>query len=182
MDELDFCMALDYNYDPSAEKRTLYGEAEYQLKYQHSRPHLSALHAALVDAFADLPIPAEDKHAALISHVPCEPDKCSVARKLATAVAESLGLEYVSAELYCDKSPMKEIPVDLKIPEWEQLYACEGCIDVNGDVPGRAAVIIDDLYMSGATMWCYAKYLKQQEAKYVLGLPCVKSLRDTDNQ
>jgi hypothetical protein len=29
-DELDFCMALDFNYDPSAEKRTIFGEAEYQ--------------------------------------------------------------------------------------------------------------------------------------------------------
>src|SRR5208282_1873815 len=29
-DELDFCMALDFNFDPSGGKRTIYGEAEYQ--------------------------------------------------------------------------------------------------------------------------------------------------------
>jgi len=31
-------------------------------------------------------------------------------------------------------------------------------------------------------MWCYAKYLKDQGARHVLGLPCVKSLGDGDNQ
>ncbi len=30
-------------------------------------------------------------------------------------------------------------------------------------------------------MWCYAMFLKNLGAKHVLGLVCVKSLRDTDN-
>jgi hypothetical protein len=44
-DELDFCMALDFNIDPSAQKRTVFGEAEYQFKYQGSRQHLQILEA-----------------------------------------------------------------------------------------------------------------------------------------
>jgi len=179
-DELDFCMALDYNYDPSAEKRTLYGEAEYQLKYQHSRPHLSALQGALAAAFADLPIPAGET--VVITHVPASPDKCNVPRKLARAVAKDVAVDYVDAKLLCDKSAMKGLTVAQKIPEWAKIYACAECVELDGDVGGRTVVVIDDLYQSGATMWCFAKYLKEQRAKYVLGLPCVKSLRDTDNQ
>ncbi len=181
-DELDFCLALDFNRDPTAEKRTLYGEAEYQLKYQNSRPHLKVLQGALEEAFEDLPIPAEEEGHTVISYVPSEPEQCSVPRKLATAMAESLDLEFVQADLLCDKSAMKGLCVAEKIPEWQKLYECAECIELHGDVAGKTIVVIDDLYQSGATMWCYAKYLKDQGAKYVLGLPCVKSLRDSDNQ
>ena len=180
--ELDFCMALDYNYNPEAERRTYYGEAEYQLKYQQSRQHLNALRAALVDALEDLPIPSDGDEAIVITSVPADPEECNVARKLAKAVAVSVNKEYIQADLVCDKSAMKELTIENKIPEWENLYASEGCVELHGDVTGKTVIIIDDLYQSGATMWCYAKFLKQQGARCVLGLPCVKSLRDTDNQ
>ncbi len=58
----------------------------------------------------------------------------------------------------------------------------KGAIKITGDVSGKDVIIIDDLYQSGFTMWTVAKLLKQNGAKTVLGLACVKSLRDTDNQ
>lgn len=181
--ELDFCLALDFNYDAKAEKRTLYGEAEYQLKYQHSRPHLNVLRAALKEAFSDLPIPAEEEdNNIVVSCVPSNPEMKSVAKSLAAGVASALDMDFLQSDLLCEKREMKGLSVEEKIPEWQDLFADEDCIELHGDVEERTVVIIDDLYQSGATMWCYAEYLKSQGAKYVLGLPCVKSLRDSDNQ
>jgi predicted amidophosphoribosyltransferase len=180
--ELDFCMALDYNFDRSTEKRTLYGEAEYQLKYKQSRPHLSTLVAALVSALGDLPIPNAERENAILTYVPSDPEKFSIPRMLAKHVSKTAGLEYVQADLSCEKSSMKNLEVNAKIPIWEKLYEQEGCVTLKGDISGRTVIVVDDLYQSGSTIWCYAAYLKEIGAAYVFGLPCVKSLRDTDNQ
>ncbi len=72
------------------------------------------------------------------------------------------------------------ITVEKKIPIWQDLYN-QGCVVLAADVTGRLVVVIDDLYQSGATMWAYAKFLKSRGAAHVFGLPCVKSLRDSDN-
>ncbi len=181
-EELDFCMALDYNHDPQAKRRTYYGEAAYQLKYQQSLPHLSALRAALLDTIKYLPLPAETRATLVLTNVPCDPGACNVPRKLASDIANTVSLDYIQADLLCDKKAMKGITIKQKIPEWQRLYECSDCTVLHGDVNGKTVLIIDDLYQSGATMWCYAKYLKKCGAKHVLGLPCVKTLRDTDNQ
>src|SRR5882724_4246276 len=102
-DELDFCMALDFNRDPAAEKRTLYGEAEYQLKYQRSRPHLATLEGALATAVGDLPIPDDERESALVTYVPSDPDEFSLPRILAKSVAKACDLKYMQADLLCKK-------------------------------------------------------------------------------
>ncbi len=181
-EELDFCMALDFNYSPEAQSRTIYGEAEYRLKYRQSRSNFKVLEAALEDAIDDLPIPPEYEKLICVTSVPSDPNKCNVAKKLAKAVAGAKGYEYIEAELLCDKGALKELPVQDKIAEWEKLYGCIECVQLKGDVEDSLIVIIDDLYQSGATMWTYARYLKLQGAEYVMGLPCVKSLRDSDNK
>lgn len=83
--------------------------------------------------------------------------------------------------LTCPKSALKGVSVEEKIRIWQELYD-GGCVELSASVDGRTVVIVDDLYQSGATMWMYAKYLKEQGARHVFGLACVKSLRDTDNQ
>ncbi len=172
----------DFNYDPTAEKRTYYGEAEYQLKYRHSLPHLGALRAGLEEAIDYLPLDEGERESLILTSVPSEPGSCNVARKLAKALAKSLEFEYVSTDLLCDKSALKNLQVAQKIAEWNEVYGKPGSVKLKGDVQDRTVVVVDDLYQSGATMWCFAKYLKGLGAGYVLGLPCVKSLRDTDNQ
>lgn len=52
---------------------------------------------------------------------------------------------------------------------------------VAGDIREKDIIIVDDLYQSGFTMWTVAQLLKKKGARKVLGLACVKSLRDTDN-
>lgn len=64
----------------------------------------------------------------------------------------------------------------------EKLKTLRGAIEITGDVEGKSVILIDDLYQSGSTMWTVAKLLKKKGAKRVLGLACVKSWRDTDNQ
>ncbi|MBU4272631.1 MAG: phosphoribosyltransferase [Planctomycetes bacterium] len=182
-DELDFCMALDFNFlDTQANKRTYFGVAVYQLKYKQSLPGMIVLQAALQEAINYLPLHAETRTTLVLTNVPCDPGACNVPCKLASEIANKMNLAYIRADLLCDKSALKRISLDRKIPEWQELYECPGCIVLNGNVRDKTVLIIDDLYQSGATMWCYAKYLKKCGAKHVLGLPCVKTLRDTDNQ
>lgn len=179
-DELDFCLALDFNRSGPSGPRTPLGEAEYQIKYQGDATQLVVLKTALVDAFGDLPLPTEADVA--ISTVPTDPGNPNIARKLGKAVAKARELDFIRSDLLCDKSAMKGLSVDQKIPEWQKFYDAEGCVELHGDVMGRTIVVVDDLYQSGATLWCYAKYLKSLGAEHVIGLVCVKSLRDTDNQ
>ena len=179
--ELDFCMALDFNYDPPAEKRTIYGEAEYQLKYQSSHPHFQVLANALAEAIPDLPVPTDYSDSYCFSCVPGSPTQASVQCRLAYAVAKKLGGDFINADLHCPKPALKGVPVAQKIPIWQEVYN-KGCVQLSDSVEGRLVVVVDDLYQSGATLWMYAKYLKEQGATHVIGLPCVKSLRDSDNQ
>ena len=179
--ELDFCMALDFNFDPAADRRTMYGEAEFQLKYRDSRPHMQVLKHALCDAIRDLPIPSEYRDSIVVSYIPTAPDVCSVPRKLASEVADEDGYDLIDATLNCPKAGLKGVSVADKIPIWQELYD-GGCVELSASVDGRLVVVIDDLYQSGATLWMYAKFLKEQGATHVIGLPCVKSLRDSDNQ
>lgn len=179
-DELDFCMALDFNYSPG-EGRTIYGEAEYQLKYQESRKHIKVLKDGLIEAIDDLPIPTAECDNILVSYVPAQSGGCNVPRKLAKRVCKDTELELCKAVLTCPKTGLKGVSVDQKIPIWQDLYD-EGCVDLSMDVTDKTVVIVDDLYQSGATMWMFAKHLKSLGAKHVFGVPCVKSLRDTDNQ
>jgi predicted amidophosphoribosyltransferase len=180
-DELDFCMALDFNSDPKAGRRTVYGEAEYQLKYHDSRIHIKVLRDGLVEAISDLPIPAGAREGLLVSYVPAASGGCNVPRKLAKRIAAQMELELCKAVLSCPKSGLKGVSVEEKVPIWQELYD-NGCVDLSEEVAGRAVIIVDDLYQSGATMWMFAKHLKSLGAKHVFGLPCVKSLRDSDNQ
>ena len=179
--ELDFCMALDYNYDPPSQRRTIYGEAEYQLKYQDSRSHFQVLRNALIEAIGDLPIPAIHRLSYCISCIAGPPDHPTVPRRLAAAVATNLRVDFIDAELNCPKAGLKGVSVAAKIPIWEKLYDA-GCVEIAEPVKDRLVVVVDDLYQSGVTLWMYAKFLKQLGAANVIGLTCVKSLRDTDNQ
>lgn len=180
-DELNFCVALDYNFVPD-EGRTDYGEAEYQLKYgAGGDKEFDLLVSGLTTAYGYLPLPGSDDDL-LLTSIPVKPEGNQLATQLAQAVAVQTGRTYLSATLHCPKNQMKNLAVAGKIAEWERLFNTEGCVDLSSSVEGKTIVVVDDLYQSGATMWCYAKYLKVQGARAVIGLSCVKALRDSDNQ
>lgn len=75
---------------------------------------------------------------------------------------------------------MKQLSTKEKIGTWEKIYYNDGVI-LDNQVRGKNVIVVDDLYQSGTTMWEYAKFLKTLGARFVFGIVCVKSLRDSDN-
>lgn len=69
----------------------------------------------------------------------------------------------------------------MKIAQWSSIIQSNG-IKLSRSVKECSVIVVDDLYQSGASLWSFAKYLKSQSAGAVVGLACVKSLRDTDNR
>jgi predicted amidophosphoribosyltransferase len=179
--ELDFCLALDYTYDKSIEKRTIYGEVEYQLKYRNNIQCLDILSDGLSRVLIELS-KMFDIHDSIISIVPSSIKPCCIPRKLAKLVADTTKVPFIDNILYCNKKNLKNLAITDKVKEWERLYSCSNCISFDGDVREKTVFLIDDLYQSGITLWSSAKYLKQIGATAVIGLVCVKSLRDSDNQ
>lgn len=179
--EMDFCLALSFNKDnPKEKERTFYGEAEYQIKYKEKNdPYLGYLFDGLQDAYDYLPI-YRPKENIILTTIPSERTE-KLPHKLLKSVAENKHLEYVIPYLNCDKKKFKGLPISEKIPEWDHVFSNDRNIELNKNLSGKTVIIIDDLYQSGATMWSFAKYLKSKKAKEVIGLVCVKSLRDTDN-
>ena len=182
-DELDFCLALDFGFTSGNvdSERTLIGESEYQLKYQNDDEQIPFLSQAICIAISDLGISAGGFFKPIVTHIPAAPDCRCVARDLAKVVAEKLRVKFAESDLTCPKPGLKGKSVDDKIPTWKELYE-DGCVEFPMDVEGKTVIVVDDLYQSGATMWMFAQFLKERGASVVIGLPCVKSMRDTDNQ
>ncbi len=193
-DELDFCLALDYNFESSKDaadgKRTLLGELEYEAKYQQCTEAIGKLVAPLTEGFKAIPRP--DNPRACITYVPSSPARRAnfyLPRILARALAENtdaLGLgdsecRLVHAELSKGKRSSKDSMIADKLTAWAGLIR-DGAIELSSTVKGCVVYVIDDLYQSGTSLWSFAQYLKSVGASHVLGLVCVKSLRSTDNR
>ena len=185
-DKLDFCLAISFNKPEPGAKRTDIGEAVYQLKYQshllssdNRRMYARILLNGILQGFDDLPLPTYD---VLVSGIPSSYDgKNKIAWKIAEATARDRDCEFLSATLKCSKRSLKGLLIGEKAAEWKKLFGTDGCIELSQDPSGRTIVVVDDLYQSGITMWHYANYLKLKGARHVIGISCVKSLKDTDN-
>lgn len=180
--ELDFCMALDYTFTSSGSDapRTDVGEAINLLKYHGDDDRLPVLTEKLAVAIQDLGLRPGGFINSVVTHVPSNSDARSVTRDLAASVATESRMKFMQSDLTCQKLPLKGAVVDAKVPTWTELYV-DDCVELRGDIAGKVVVVIDDLYQSGATMWMFARFLKEQGAKAVVGIPCVKTFRDTDN-
>jgi predicted amidophosphoribosyltransferase len=187
-DELDFCLALDFNKPSPKEDRTQIGEWEYQAKYHQDKEALAALTKAMVAAVRSLPLRKVPKPR-LISYVPCEADReFYLPAELAAGIVAALPTTFwgvdrpvVKSTLLVEKSSAKNLTVAEKIAQWEAISTGEG-IALSRSVRGCSVIVVDDLYQSGASLWFFGKYLKDLGATVVVGLACVKSLRDTDNK
>lgn len=179
-DELDLCFALDYNLAEDFVTRevgyTTCGALEHKAKEDRD---IDA-RGELVEAFANLcenhPIYGKAK---IIIPIPPNPSKTfhlpvELARKLAEKTGKKDGTALIRK--------VKETPKLQDLSLDQKVKALRGAIEITGDVDGKSVILIDDLYQSGSTMWTVAKLLKKNGAKRVLGLACVKSWRDTDNQ
>ncbi|MCG3174496.1 MAG: hypothetical protein GMKNLPBB_02735 [Myxococcota bacterium] len=182
--ELDFCLALSFNRDTrNFQQRTRLDEARYQAKYGggESVEHDRVLIEGLQNAYEYLPIPSPPTDR-VISYIPCPPGEMKLQKRLAEELARRLNLPLAPANLRRGKPPLKNIPVEQKIPVWQSIFSTRDGVELGASVRDKTVVVVDDLYQSGATMWCYAQFLKNCGASYVIGLVCVKSLRNSDNQ
>ncbi|MDD4689853.1 MAG: hypothetical protein PHE51_08940 [Eubacteriales bacterium] len=184
-DILDFCICSDWNYTFDGKSgRTEIGEVEYRLKYvgQLSKDDGLLIEQYLTKCISCISNSLDD---VLVTTIPAIKEKQNKASwLLAEFVADELETDFLKTTLLKDKPQMKSLDVSDKIKTWREIYATypiETSID-SDELYGKTILIVDDLYQSGASMWCYAEYLKYLGASNVLGIALVKSLKDSDNK
>jgi predicted amidophosphoribosyltransferase len=183
--ELDYCVATGFNYDFETRARTEIGMAEFSLKYhindltdQEEENYENILIENILNAYDCLPI---KMHATVITPMPATQDgQNKLAWRLAEYTADVKKIAFLSPLLIIEKPQMKTLTIEKKIEVWQNIYRSSQ-VKLSCDVRGKNVVIIDDLYQSGISMWAYARYLKQQGARNVMGVISVKSQRDSDN-
>lgn len=184
-DELDYCIASDFNI-VYGEGRTEIGEAEYQLKYNiedlnvtERNQYANIIMSKMLDNCKYIPF--NNRLNWCVSPMPAtECGKTKLAWRMAEEISKQLRLSFIEPILSCDKPQMKQLSTKEKIGTWEKIYYNDGVI-LDNQVRGKNVIVVDDLYQSGTTMWEYAKFLKTLGARFVFGIVCVKSLRDSDN-
>lgn len=184
-DELDYCIASDFNI-VYGEGRTEIGEAEYQLKYNiedlsvtERNQYANIIMSKMLDNCKYIPF--NNGLNWCVSPMPAtEYGKTKLAWQMAEEISKQLRFSFIKPILSCDKPQMKQLSIKEKIETWEKIYY-NNVVILDNQVRGKNVIVVDDLYQSGATMWEYAKFLKTLGARCVFGIVCVKSLRDSDN-
>ena len=189
-DEVDYCLAADWNIDLESQKRTIIGEAEYQLKYnlpkelinkEDAHQYASLLTTAVLDCIACLPINLSNF--VVVSIPATEEKQKKLAWKLAKHIAKKIERPFIKATLKSEKPQMKEQTVEDRVRIWRKIFCDEDMLDFSDDILGANILIIDDLYQSGASIWCFAEYLKECcDARTVIAITPVKALKDGGNK
>ncbi|BAL00259.1 hypothetical protein OBV_30600 [Oscillibacter valericigenes Sjm18-20] len=187
--EVDYCMAADWNFDIETQGRTEVGNAEYQLKYQIPKGLVSKenagefaniLASAILDCTDCLPFDLSSFIVTTIPAVKAKQNKLSW--QLARYVASKVDAPFMEATLTKDKPQMKEQSVEDKIRIWREIFHDETTLCLSHKVRGHDIFIVDDLYQSGASIWCFAEFLKDEcGARTVIAATSVKALKDGDN-
>lgn len=183
--ELDYCIASDFNYIYGGNKTEM-GEAEYQLKYhnqdlsgQERKKYADIIMNNMLDNCRYIPLHNGESWS--LSPMPAtEQGKKKLAWYLAETMAKKLDVHFITPDLIGEKPQMKQLSINDKIAVWNRIYSDKNVI-LDSEIQGENIIVIDDLYQSGTTMWEYAKFLKDMGAKSVFGVVCVKSLKDSDN-
>lgn len=191
-EELDMCIALDFNADSpeamSRFERTPIGQLEFRAKYEESERAVAVI-AEHMDRLLRRICRGLPEGPYSLSYIPSSAGKrYDLPKELVRMLEEKLRATPVSDKpikvvhpvLTTDKPNLKNLPLHDKVATWKRLLKSQA-IEFSGEVNGRTVFVIDDLYQSGATIWSYAGYLKAMGAAAVVGLVCVKSCRDTDN-
>lgn len=187
---MDYCLAADWNMYFGTRERTPIGEAEYQLKYNLPRGVLSieetagfadTLASAICNCAACLPFNLRNFIVTAIPAVTANQNK--LAWKLAKYTANKVGASFMQATLTQGKPQMKEKSISDKIHIWRKILADKDALELSHKVREERILIVDDLYQSGASIWCFAEFLKEEcGAKKVIAITSVKALKDGDNQ
>ena len=194
--ELDYCVAYDWNYDVKTrgdaaiknQIRTAVGEAEYQMKYQNpsklkKEMFSNLLKRSIMECVECLPYEMDDF---IVTAIPAvELGQHKPAWRLAEYVSHEMKIPMIPLTIR-DKPSMKSESFENRVRIWQSILRNQCMFPVHEDVKkavhGRNILIIDDLYQSGASVWCLAEFLKNDlNANIVVAATVVKSLRDGDN-
>lgn len=174
-DELDEAYAIDFNFEQEQQPLvyTTAGKAEHSAKEEQNQKAIAALANCLAEIVERHPTL---RRADLIAAVPPRPSKkfhlpTDLVASLGKALNRDTGLKLTKIE----HEKLKALAIADKVE------TLKGAFALGQSVKGRTILLVDDLYQSGATLWSLAKYLKENGAKEVYGLACVKSWSDTDN-
>ena len=190
-DEVDYCIAGDWNFDVETRTRTPIGNAEYQMKYRFPicsfesyevSKYNEMLNEIILDCLYCMPFSWNHFIFTTIPAVKEKQDR--LAWDLAKRAAETMGVSFRGVTLLQDKPQMKEQLVENKIKIWKNIFCCQ---NQNLLVPQafyeKNICIIDDLYQSGASIWCFAEFLKKRyNAKTIVAVTAVKALKDGGNK
>lgn len=187
--ELDFCVAADWNFSFDTSKRTPIGEAEYQLKYQWPKGYVDEescveyaqlLIEAIMDCIQCLPFAPRNTVITTIPAVRTKQNKLSWL--LAKEISNVLEVPFIGLTLKYDKPQIKQQSIEDKVKIWRNIFSDGENLSLSSEIYNKNILIIDDLYQSGASIWCLAEFLRDVcKAQTVLATTAVKSLRDGDN-
>ena len=188
-DELDYCIANDWNFDFDTHEKTIVGEAEYIIKYKYMKgyiddaeatPYFEVLSRAVDECLDCLPL--ENSVDLIVTTIPAlETEQQKLSWYMADYAGRKLNAEFMALTLLHRKPETKNLPVSAKIKMWDSIYTSPDGLKYKYELSGKTVLVIDDLYQSGASMWSLAKHLKERGAREVMGLVAVKSQRDSDN-
>lgn len=185
--ELDLCVANDWNFNFETRQRTMVGEAEYYLKYhagqlpeEKRREYIRILANAVLECVSALPV---DFSNYIVTTIPAvESDQRKLSWALARYVSRMTNIPFAALTLSKEKPQMKTLPMEQKITTWRQIYSDGGWVIVPDDIQGKNVLIVDDLFQSGASIFCLAEFLKENlGSTRVMAVTSVKAQKDGDN-
>lgn len=173
--ELDEAYALDFNFKQGIEplEYTETGEREHTAKEKQDRKAIRILSDNLAEVIRNHPTLAR---ADIIVAMPPRPSKTFHLPVQLVAQVGRILKRPVGLGLTKDEHPkLRGLPIAKKVA------TLKGKFHLKESIKGKNVLIIDDLYQSGTSAWSLAKFLKENSAREVYCLACVKSWRDTDN-
>lgn len=173
-DHLDLSISLSMNFED--DKRTRIGDLEYLAKYYHDKNAERELVDICREWIKELP------YYKLADFICAMPSSNRMQRSLPQRIVSSLNSPDfidISNNVYWQsktRSVKEASGVEEKIDILEESNIA---ISKELDINGKNIVLLDDLYMSGASMQYVAMKLKEAGARKVFGITLVKSRSNT---
>ena len=174
--ELSEVYALDFNFEQGVEplEYTRIGSLERQAKEKNTSAAVRELAKELAVTIQRHPTLVRADH--IVAMPPRPASKFHLPSELVNQVGRILKRPVGPAIMKTDHAKLKGLPIGRK------MTTLQGKFQLRDSVNDKTILIIDDLYQSGVSVWSLAKFLKENGAREVYALACVKSWRDTDNQ
>jgi len=187
--ELDSCIALDYNKVYETMEHTFLGEIEFEAKYNESIINKDRLIKHLSEHISNIPVGILNSPPILMYVPSSKNESWPLPKILAEGICANPNVKkllsknkpFIHSTIRGEKEKLREKHWNEKVPVWNKLIDSDR-IELVDSVVGENIIVIDDLYQSGTTLWSFAKFLKSKGVNSVHGLVCVKSMRDTDNK